>query len=155
MAEENRLLSLWPGQPKPPNPLLYAGGFADTKADADAVDNAVALEHSIQHGDRSTQLGNFRRAAGAGAIDFVSANQLPRRVARGAPYIPDDEIARLRQNYPAGYYGGQGLAFAGTGLLDLPVAGVLAGAAIANNPAVQRWTRDLSGWLTSNPDLKK
>ena len=55
-----------------------------------------------------------------GAVDFMSANQAPRRAVRGAPFIPDDTSARLRQNYPAAYYGGQVAGLAGAATISPP-----------------------------------
>jgi hypothetical protein len=121
------------------NALMPVGEFANTREEADALDRAVALQSRIRNGD---QFANKSDAFRAGLVNFVSADQAPRRAFLGTPYISDDESARLRQNYPWAYHAGQGAGLVGTSLIEPAFGAGLLGAAVYNSPAVQRTFRD-------------
>src|SRR5262245_43947376 len=130
------------------------------QTEIDAMERVAELERSFRDGGYRPMTGFL-----AGALDmgtFGNAHRvgawrnaldpggfLPRVLDYGtmgeAPRWPqtEDEVARVRQHDPLAYYGGQGFAAAMTAKAAPPVAALLAGGAIYNNPIVQRTARDL------------
>src|SRR5262245_17591665 len=117
--------------------------WTNSKSDADAIDRAVYLEQRLKSGEPSS----FSRIAGL--LNFGTFGNGHRIAALRNALVPDktplpateDEFARLRQNDPIGYYSGHAIG-ALPSLLTPPLAALQTGAAIYNNPTVQRTARD-------------
>src|SRR5262245_38298023 len=130
------------------------------QTEIDAMERVAELERSFRDGGYRPMTGFL-----AGALDFGTFGNahrvgvwrnaldpdglLPRVLNYGtmgeAPRWPqtEDEVARVRQHDPLAYYGGQVANGVMTAIAAPPVAALLAGGAIYNNPVVQRTARDL------------
>jgi hypothetical protein len=106
--------------------------------DDDTV-NALMPMGAGEHADNGNQFANQRDAFATGFVNFISADQAPRRAFRGAPYISDEDTARLRQEFPWSYRAGQGAGLVGTSLLQPELGAALLGAAVYNSPTFRSY----------------
>ncbi len=125
-------------------PIGYAGGgapqqgFANTKEEAEDIDNQIAINKA-----KDSLFNRIGMAAMAGLGNTLSFGQQHRLNNLSSAFPSEGVISQMRLGSPAAYYAGAA-SLPATMLMtgNIPAAGLLGGAAIANDPNVQRWIND-------------